>query len=83
MAESVAQRLSRPLLVLTVADIGTDPDEIEVNLDKMFKLSRGWNTVVLIDEADIYLEERQIVDLHRNAIVAAFLRALEYFEGIL
>lgn len=38
---------------------------------------------MLIDEADIYMEERQTQDLERNHVVAGFLRALEYFRGIL
>lgn len=38
---------------------------------------------MLIDEADIYLEERKVSDIERNNMVASFLRALEYFKGIL
>jgi AAA+ superfamily predicted ATPase len=39
--------------------------------------------VVLIDEADVFLEERSVHDIQRNALVAVFLRQLEYFAGIL
>lgn len=39
--------------------------------------------VVLLDEADVFLEERDVRDLNRNALVSVFLRALEYYEGIL
>lgn len=38
---------------------------------------------MLIDEADIYMEERRVQDIERNHLVAGFLRALEYFRGIL
>jgi len=38
---------------------------------------------VLLDEADIFLEERTLADLQRNALVSTFLRALEYYSGIL
>ncbi|KAK1986902.1 hypothetical protein LZ30DRAFT_704174 [Colletotrichum cereale] len=38
---------------------------------------------MLIDEADIYMERREIQDLERNHLVAGFLRALEYYKGIL
>ena len=41
------------------------------------------DTVVLLDEADVFLEERDVRDLNRNALVSVFLRALEYYEGIL
>jgi hypothetical protein len=38
---------------------------------------------VLLDEADVFLEERDMKDLQRNALVSVFLRALEYYDGIL
>ena len=34
--------------------------------------------IVLIDEADVFLEERTLAHLERNAMVAVFLRQLEY-----
>lgn len=40
-------------------------------------------TVLLLDEADVFLEERDVRDLNRNAVVSVFLRALEYHDGIL
>ena len=46
-------------------------------------MAQDWGALVLIDEADIYMEERQTQDLERNHVVAGFLRALEYFRGIL
>jgi len=46
-------------------------------------VAQDWGALVLIDEADIYMEERQTQDLERNHVVAGFLRALEYFRGIL
>lgn len=39
--------------------------------------------VLLLDESDVFLEEREKTDLQRNALVSVFLRALEYYEGIL
>jgi len=39
--------------------------------------------VVLLDESDVFLEERDMKDLTRNSLVSIFLRELEYYEGIL
>jgi AAA+ superfamily predicted ATPase len=36
-----------------------------------------------LDEADVFLEERDMRDLNRNALVSVFLRTLEYYDGIL
>lgn len=71
------------MLALTCADIGTDPVKIEGQLTKWFKLAKNWGAILLIDEADIYMEQRQVQDLVRNNMVAGFLRALEYYQGIL
>lgn len=38
---------------------------------------------MLLDEADVYLEERSKESLARNTLVSVFLRILEYYEGIL
>jgi hypothetical protein len=39
--------------------------------------------VLLLDEADVFLEERSINDLQRNSLVSIFLRSLEFYEGII
>jgi SpoVK/Ycf46/Vps4 family AAA+-type ATPase len=39
--------------------------------------------VLLIDEADVFMEARSTADLERNKLVAIFLRLLEYFSGIM
>ena len=82
-AECIADFTERPLLSLTCSDIGVEPEVIEDNLLKWFKLAESWGAILLIDEADIYLEQRQVQDIKRNHLVAGFLRALEYFKGIL
>ncbi len=39
--------------------------------------------MLLIDEADVFLEQRSLHDMERNAMVAVFLRHIEYYRGIL
>ncbi|KAK2802558.1 hypothetical protein FQN51_004350 [Onygenales sp. PD_10] len=82
-AESVAEYTKRPLLSITAADLGHEPTELEKNLLRFFRDANNWDAIVLLDEADIYLERRSINDLRRNSIVSIFLRALDYFQGIL
>ncbi|EGU83598.1 hypothetical protein FOXB_05846 [Fusarium oxysporum f. sp. conglutinans Fo5176] len=66
-----------------VADIGTVETLVEGELMKWFDLAEAWNAVLLVDEADIFLERRQNRDLARNELVSAFLRRMEYFKGLL
>ena len=79
----MAAHTERPLLSLSCADIGTNPETIEFKLDRWFKLAKRWGAILLIDEADIYMEYRQVQDLARYNLVAGFLKALEYYQGIL
>jgi SpoVK/Ycf46/Vps4 family AAA+-type ATPase len=82
-AESVAELAEKPLYRVTCGDIGTDPAAVERHLQAALNLGKVWGCVVLLDEADIFLEERSLHDLARNALVSVFLRALEYYDGIL
>ncbi|KAF2091476.1 hypothetical protein K490DRAFT_32941 [Saccharata proteae CBS 121410] len=69
-AECIAGFTNRPLMVLTSSDIGTDPRQIEYNLTKYFKTAKSWGAVLLIDEADVFMEQRSSDDLKRNSLVA-------------
>ncbi|OAK95160.1 P-loop containing nucleoside triphosphate hydrolase protein [Phaeosphaeriaceae sp. SRC1lsM3a] len=82
-AESVAEIAEMPLFPITCGDIGTEPDKVETYLQLVFELGQSWNCVLLLDEADVFLEERTLTDLQRNSLVSVFLRMLEYYTGIL
>ncbi|KAK4676341.1 hypothetical protein QC764_510590 [Podospora pseudoanserina] len=68
-AECIAEYTYCPLLSLTCGDIGTDDVKMEQQLSKWFRLAEKWGAVMLIDEADIYLERRVVSDLRRNSLV--------------
>lgn len=82
-AESVAEIAERPLYRVTCGDIGIKTEQVEKYLESVLHLGKIWNCVVLLDEADVFLEQRSLEDMNRNALVSAFLRVVEYFEGIL
>ncbi|KAI1079829.1 ATPase [Whalleya microplaca] len=81
--ECIADFTGRPLLALTCGDLGTNEKDMEMNLTKWFKLGEEWGAVMLLDEADVYLEKRQFADIHRNSLVTVFLRCMEYYKGVL
>ncbi|KAF3003190.1 hypothetical protein E8E13_009476 [Curvularia kusanoi] len=81
-AESVAEFTGRPLLSIAVADLGYYTHEIEVKLLQWFRRANDWDAIVLLDEADVFLAQRSD-DLQRNSVVSVFLRAFDYFQGIL
>lgn len=82
-AEGIAELLRCPLYMVTAGELGTDSRALEAELEKVLNLAHAWGAVLLLDEADVFLEKRTIQDIHRNALVSIFLRLLEYFQGIL
>ncbi|KAF9876751.1 hypothetical protein CkaCkLH20_05597 [Colletotrichum karsti] len=82
-AESVAEVAKKPLYRVTCGDIGTKAEDVEKYLKIVLLLGKTWGCVVLLDEADVFLEERTLQSLERNALVSVFLRVLEYYDGIL
>ena len=72
-----------PLYVVGAADLGTHAEALDNNLTNILKVSAIWGAVVLIDEADVFLQARDKMDVSRNALVSIFLRQVEYYRGIL
>lgn len=71
--ECISELIGRPLLSLTCADFGIDEVQMERKLSVWFKLAESWGAVLLLDEADVWLERRLIADLKRNVLVAGKL----------
>ncbi|KAI9879112.1 MAG: hypothetical protein M1830_009565 [Pleopsidium flavum] len=82
-AEGIGELLRCPLYMVSAGELGTSPRELEAELNKILDIAHSWKAIILLDEADVFLEKRTIQDIHRNALVSVFLRLLEYFQGIL
>jgi len=82
-AEATSEHVKRPLYVIGGGDLGTKASELDLALERVFDVATTWKAIVLIDEADVFLEQRSLHDLERNAMVAVFLRHVEYYRGIL
>ncbi|KAI1499720.1 P-loop containing nucleoside triphosphate hydrolase protein [Biscogniauxia marginata] len=82
-AECVAESVHRPLYMVSAGDLGTNSAALESQLRHIMDITSTWGAVLLIDEADVFLERRSLHDMKRNAMVTVFLRVLEYYRGIL
>jgi hypothetical protein len=82
-AEGIADLLKCPLYMVSAGDLGTESTKLEKELQNILDIAHSWGAILLLDEADVFLEQRSIHDIHRNALVSIFLRQLEYFQGIL
>ncbi|KAK3169312.1 hypothetical protein OEA41_008695 [Lepraria neglecta] len=82
-AEAIAEMLKKPLYSVSAGELGTSMTRLEKNLSEILDIAHTWRAILLIDEADVFLEQRDVRDVGRNALVSIFLRKLEYFQGIL
>ncbi|KAK3633665.1 hypothetical protein LTR56_015731 [Elasticomyces elasticus] len=67
-AETVAEYCERPLYMVSSGDLGTNASELDGTLTRILDMASTWKAVLLIDEADVFLERRSLHD---------------YYEGIL
>lgn len=81
-AEVFAEKNRRPLYIIEIGELGIDLSSIEQNLQRIFRRASRWNAVLLLDEADVFMAQRDF-DFHRSAIVGVFLRLLDYYPGLL
>ncbi|MBS1169782.1 MAG: ATPase family protein [Burkholderiaceae bacterium] len=81
-AEVYAEVIGRPLYRVHSGQLGIHSEDVEKNLTVILKRAQRWGAVLLLDEADVYIRRRGN-DIDHNAVVASFLRTLEYFHGLL
>lgn len=82
-AEAIAELLHKPLYIVTAGDLGITAAEVEKTFGEILELCQQWNALLLIDEADVFLEARTSLEIQRNALVCVMLRLLEYYSGCL
>ena len=81
-AEVYSELIERPLYAIHSGTLGTKADAIEKSLKEIMQRAKRWNAVLLLDEADVFVMKRGN-SIELNAIVAEFLRTLEYFDGLM
>jgi hypothetical protein len=81
-SECYAEKMKKALYSVQCSQLGTNEEELETQLLKVFARAQRWKAILLLDEADVYVAARGS-DLQQNAIVGVFLRVLEYYQGVL
>ncbi|EED11527.1 conserved hypothetical protein [Talaromyces stipitatus ATCC 10500] len=82
-AQAVAEQLQRPLYSVSAGELLHNAGVLEERLQGIFATAKHWNALLLLDEADVFLETRTEKNHFMNGIVAVFLRMLEWFEGVM
>lgn len=75
-AEAVADKVRKPLYVLSAGELGQDAESVENRLNSILELTEKWEAVLLFDECDVFLQERSVTNMAHNEIVAVFLRSV-------
>ncbi|HEV7815830.1 MAG TPA: ATP-binding protein [Janthinobacterium sp.] len=81
-AEIYSEVVGKPLYRVHSGQLGTTAASVGATLTGILRRAMRWGAIILLDEADVYIRRRDN-DLEHNAIVAEFLRTLEYFNGLL
>lgn len=81
-AEVYSELIERPLYSIHSGSLGVTADSVRESLEAVFTRAKKWNAVLLLDESDVFVTARG-TDITQNAIVAEFLRTMEYFDGLM
>ena len=79
-AEAISELLEKPLYKVNISEF-EGMRELEKGIEQALRYAERWDATLLIDEADVALERRDSNNIERNAIVAVFLRLIEYYTG--
>ena len=82
-AEAVADKVGRPIYHIDTYELGVGKEGLSSRLRSIMNIAAEWDAIVLLDEADVFLQQRTPDDMVSNEHVATFLRELEYYRGTL
>ncbi|KAI2735150.1 hypothetical protein DTO013E5_9491 [Penicillium roqueforti] len=84
--EATSEYFKLPLYSISAGELVVnhgDSNALEQQLETVFKIAKHFNAVLLLDEADAFMEQRTSYHDTHNRLVTIFLRKLEYYQGIL
>ncbi|CAG8054208.1 unnamed protein product [Penicillium salamii] len=85
-AEATSEYFKLPLYSISAGELVVnhgDSNALEQQLETVFKIAKHFNAVLLLDEADAFMEQRTSYHDTHNRLVTIFLQKLEYYQGIL
>ena len=55
---------------MSAGELGHTAEAVEVALRDVLEISTKWGAILLLDECDVFLEQRTISDIERNKLVS-------------
>ncbi|RKK87144.1 hypothetical protein BFJ69_g664 [Fusarium oxysporum] len=68
---NVSENLKRPLYRIDASDLGMDTSKLECNLKTALDRCARWDAILLLDEADVFLEKRTSSNLTQNEMTTS------------
>ena len=69
--ESIADHTRRPLLKANATELAGSGSDIEERMSELFSMAVKWNGIILLDEADVYMQDRALNTLQTNQMVSS------------
>lgn len=69
-AEGISEYLRKPLYMVSAGELGTDSRELEHQLSRILDICYGWGAVLLLDEADVFLERTFFLLVHSGRVTS-------------
>jgi hypothetical protein len=79
--EAISEKFHLPLYTVSLGELGTSAQEVDSAINNILALCAQWKAVVLLDEGDALLEQREKGHLQLNSLTGVLLRSLENFDG--
>jgi hypothetical protein len=79
--EAISEKFHLPLYTVSLGELGTTAREVDAAINNILALCAQWKAIVLLDEGDALLEQREKGKLQMNSLTGVLLRSLENFDG--
>jgi hypothetical protein len=63
--------MHQPLYSMSAGELGETASEVEESLELVLELTAKWNSILLLDECDMFLEARTTADIRRNRLISS------------
>jgi len=80
-AEVISEYTKKPLYPINIGEL-TSEQNIVSKLKWHFTTASRWDAVLLLDEADVFLEMRSYEDIQRNGIVSGTFGRCNHFYAV-
>ena len=70
--------MQKPLYYMSAGELGEEASEVEASLESILELNSKWGSILLLDECDIFLEQRTTADIRCNRLVSSKLSSSSY-----